>query len=158
MKKIVLAMIATAMMATSAMAQDNENKERQQPTKEQMAQHRTDNMAKKYGLNEEQTAKLLDLNKKYTDMMPRRGGARHGRPDGNRMKQAPRESNEMKKPTAEEMKDRKARFEEMRKKMEEYDTQLQTILTPEQFKSYKADMEKMRQRGPRNGNRPTQKE
>ncbi len=154
MKKIVLAMAAALMMTASAMAQDNQNDERKRPTQEQMIQHRTDDMVKRYSLNEEQAAKLLELNKKYTQMMPRRHGARPGRPDGKQAQQAPEE---MKMPAAQDKGNRKARFEEMRKRMEEYDAQLQTILTPEQYKSYKADREKMRQRGPRGGNRPTQK-
>jgi Spy/CpxP family protein refolding chaperone len=39
--------------------------------------------------------------------------------------------------------------EKREKEMKAYDEELQKIMTPEQYKSYKADMEKRRQEGPR---------
>ena len=45
----------------------------------------------------------------------------------------------------------KVNFQDMKKKMEEYNAQLQTILTEEQYAAYKSDREKMMRRGPRQG-------
>lgn len=154
MKKIVIAIAAAFLMSAGAMAQEENKGERKQPTKEQMAQHRTDGMVKQYGLNEEQAAKLLELNLKYSDQMgPRRGGPRHPgmrhQGEGSR-KQMP---DSVRKQGPREFKGERGNFQEMRKKMEEYDAQLQTILTKEQYDAYKADREKMRQQGPR-GERP----
>ena len=62
MKKIVLAMATAIMMATSVMAQDAEQKgERRQFNPEEMIQKRTDETVKKYGLDKDQAAKLLDI-------------------------------------------------------------------------------------------------
>ena len=38
--------------------------------------------------------------------------------------------------------------EKMEKDMKAYDEELQKIMTPEQYKNYKADMEKRRKEGP----------
>jgi Spy/CpxP family protein refolding chaperone len=158
MKKMILAIVAM-MTVTAAMAQgDNQQGrgERRQFDRTEMIKNRTDNTVKQYGLNEEQAAKLLELNTKYADTMtPRmggRGGNRGGvgrpRPDfgGNAQQgQRPEMNEEM-----------RAQMEKMRKEREEaqkkYDEELQTILTPEQFKAYQADAEKrMKERGRRGG-------
>ncbi len=51
--------------------------------------------------------------------------------------------------------EQKQQMEAGRKKMEEnmkqYDTELQKIMTPDQYKAYQADMEKRRNEGPRRG-------
>ena len=60
MKKLVLTMIAMVTMSLSAMAQDTAQV-RRQFNPEQMAKMRTDAVVQKYGLNEEQAKKLLDL-------------------------------------------------------------------------------------------------
>jgi hypothetical protein len=135
-----------------------------------MIKQRTDNTVQKYGLNEDQAAKLLSLNTKYADqigfgmgMGGRRGGGQGGgmrpRPNfgggngqGFQQGQRPEMTEEM-----------RAQMEKMRKDREEaqkkYDEELQTILTPEQFKTYQADQEEMRKnfgnrRGGRNGGGP----
>ena len=147
MKKIVFAIAAALMMTAGVTAQEQNDGERNRPTQEQMIQHRTDGMVKKYNLNEEQAAKLLELNKKYSDQMgSRRGGMRPNAQGGQR--HAP---DSVKGQPGKER--GKFDVEAMKKKMEEYDTQLQTILTKEQYEAYKADREKMRQQGPRGGRR-----
>lgn len=149
MKKMIMALVAVFMISTNAMAQDENNSERKQPSMEQMAQRRTSEMVKKYNLNEEQSAKLLELNKKYADMRPMgpRGGRHQGMrsPEGKRQAQVPDSLKQRGMKGAQP----KGNFQDMKKKMEEYDAQLQTILTEEQYAVYKADREKMMKRGPR---------
>jgi hypothetical protein len=64
MKKLVLTMIAMVTMSLSAMAQDTAQV-RRQFNPEQMAKMRTDAVVKKYGLNDDQAKKLLDLNTRF---------------------------------------------------------------------------------------------
>ena len=157
MKRMILALVAIMTM-TAAMAQgDNQQgrRERRQFNRTEMIKNRTDDAVKKYGLNEEQAAKLLELNTKYADTMGpgrgmggRRGGGQGGmrpRPnfgggDGQGAQQGQRPE------MTEEM---KAQMEKMRKEREEatkkYEAELQTIMTEDQFKAYKAD-QKQRQR------------
>lgn len=153
MKKLMIALAATLMMSASAMAQDDKNAERKQFTKEQMVQKRTEGMVKKYELNEEQAAKLQELNAKYADM-------RFMSPRGNRPGRMHRGDRDFRPAAAPDSlrgkggrpEHNKADFQDMRKKMEEYDAQLKAIMTEEQYATYKADREKMMQRGPRPGN------
>ena len=160
MKRMILALVAIMTM-TAAMAQgDNQQgrRERRQFDRTEMIKNRTDDAVKKYGLNEEQAAKLLELNTKYADTMGpgrgmgRRGGGQGGmrpRPnfgggDGQGAQQGQRPE------MTEEM---KAQMEKMRKEREEatkkYEAELQTIMTEDQFKAYKADQEKRQREGGR---------
>ena len=156
MKKMVLAIVAM-MSITAAMAQGNNRPQRngnQQMDRTEMIKQRTDNAVQKYGLSSEQAAKLLELNTKYADTMGpgmgmggRRGGGQGGaqrpRPNfgggqgGAQQGQRPEMTEEM-----------RAQMEKMRKEREEsqkkYDEELQTIMTPDQYKAYKADQEEMR--------------
>ena len=160
MKKMILALVAVMSM-TAAQAQDGNRQrgERRQMDKTEMAKHRTDEVVKQYGLDEQQAAKLLELNKKYADKMgPRMGGPRGQRPgarrggndDGQQQGQRPELTEEQKQQMAAE---RQAR----QKAMEEYDAELQQILTPEQYKAYKADQEKRRPDGGRRGGQRREK-
>lgn len=138
-------------MATSAMAQDdasNGEKQERKFDQTEMIKKRTEGTAKKYGLNEEQTAKLLELNQKYASSMPG-PRMRPGRPgEGGRPE---RDSVNRPKPTE----DMKAKMDERRKKMEEdmaaYNKELQAIMTEDQYKSYQADMQKRMLQRPRRG-------
>ena len=95
-----------------------------------MVRKRTEAVAARYGLNEEQKAKLLELNTRYADSirvgMRVQGGRRM--PAGDRMK-----TNAMKR----------------------YDEKLKGIMTSEQYQKYTEDMNKrmQRQARPRNGMR-----
>ena len=171
MKKVFLALVAM-ITVTAAQAQGDNRPQRgdRQVDRTEMIKQRTDNTVQKYGLNEDQAAKLLSLNTKYADqigfgmgMGGRRGGGQGGgmrpRPhfgggngQGFQQGQRPEMTEEM-----------RAQMEKMRKDREEaqkkYDEELQTILTPEQFKTYQADQEEMRKnfgnrRGGRNGGGP----
>ena len=164
MKRMILALVAIMTM-TAAMAQgDNQQgrRERRQFDRAEMIKNRTDDAVKKYGLNEQQAAKLLELNTKYADTMgPRMGGRRGGGQGGMRPRpnfgdnngegaqpgQRPEMTDEM-----------RAQMEKMRKEREEarkkYDEELQTIMTADQYKAYKADEEARQQQfGRRQGGR-----
>ena len=157
MKKIILAIVAIMTM-TAAQAQGDQqrgNGERPRVDRTEMLKKRTDDAVKKYGLNEDQAAKLLALNEKYADKMrPGRGGrggrGMRPRPDfGNGDQGQGGQRPEM----TEEM---RQRMETMRKEREEatkqYEAELQKIMNEEQFKAYKADQEQMRQNFGRRGN------
>ncbi len=159
MKNMILAIAAALMMSTTISAQDNTSEKRpemKKMDKTEMVKKRTDETVKRYALNEEQAARLLDLNTKFADKMgPRRGqrpegmrGDRKMRPDSARnfMRQES-EAND-----GQERKERRRMGEgrqDFRKQMEEYDAEIQKIMTEEQFKNYKADREKRMKEGPR---------
>lgn len=171
MKKIVF-MVAMMLLSINAMAQeaDKQGKGEFKPMdRTEMVQKRTEATVKKYGLNEEQAAKLLQLNNKYADQMgPMGGGPRMGRRGGMPPRMANdslREQRQRRMISTDSLKadrqsrpDRRGGFnpEAGRKAFEAYDTELKAILTPEQYEAYKADQKKQfegRMNGPR-GNRP----
>ena len=81
MKHFAIALTAALCMSTATMATTfrQDNKQRQMPTTEQRVQHRTDRMAKRYGLDKSQTAQLLQLNTEFEGKMgPRRHHGLHG--------------------------------------------------------------------------------
>ena len=143
MKKTILGLMATFMIGATAMAQSQatDNTER--------IQKRTEYVAKKYGLDDSQAKKLLELNTKYADVMvprmaPKGGRAMGQRPrGGNGIPQMRRDSTARRPQMTEEQ---RAKFEERLKQMEEqrnaYDKELQAIMTEAQYKNYKADIEK----------------
>ena len=167
MKKLILAFVALITM-TSVQAQNDNNSrgERRRFDRTEMLKRRTDETVKKYGLNEEQAAKLLELNTKYADKMGpgmgnsrdgRRGGARPGfdaNRDGNRQQgQRPEMTEEQRQNIEKQRAERQAA-------MEQYANELQAIMTPDQYNAYKADMEKnaTRQGGRRGGSREERKQ
>lgn len=155
MKKVVLTIIAAVAMSFSAMAQEQpQNDQRREFNPEEMAKNRTEEAVKKYGLNEEQASKLLDLNKRFSEKMrPMRRDMRPGRPNGNRGQRM--EKPDSVKKEVRQRPDMRARMEEMRKTMDEYNKELKTILTEEQFKAYEKDEQNRRQRfGGQRGHRP----
>lgn len=139
MKQIIMTLAAALFISSAALAQEkNDNR------KQEMIKHRTERTVKAYGLNDKQAKELLDLNTKYADMM--RPMHRHGGPGhhgmGGRRPEPPKDMNgERPEPPRG---DRKEMREKMEKDMKAYDEELQKIMTPEQYKSYKADMEKRR--------------
>lgn len=165
MKRTVLAIAATMLMSASAMAQDDTQarRDRREFNPEQMIQKRTDDMVKTYGLNEEQAAKLLELNKKRSEQMQsmRQHRDLQMRPEGRQpMKkdslnegQRPQrfERDGMKRPERARMENgsRDNGRMEMRKQMEQYDNALKEIMTEEQFNAYKSDQAKRMKDGPR---------
>lgn len=155
MKQIIMTLAAVLFVGSTALAQEkNDNR------KQEMIKHRTERTVKDYNLNDKQAKKLLDLNTKYADMMiPMH---RHGRPGHHGMRgQRPEPPKDMDGKKPEPPKDTKGErpeppkgdmkemHEKMEKDMKAYDEELQKILTPEQYKNYKSDMEKRRKEGPR---------
>lgn len=148
-------MIAAVAMSFSAMAQEQpQNDQRREFNPEEMAKNRTEEAVKKYGLNEEQAAKLLDLNKRFSDKMrPMRRDMRQGRPGGNRDRKM--EVSDSARKEMRQRPDMRTRMEDMRKQMDEYNKELKGILTEEQFKAYEKDEQARRQRfGGHRGQRP----
>ena len=64
MKKIVVSIAALLLLSTAAIAQDNQGQRPERPRvdRTEMIKQRTDDLVKKYGLNEEQATQLLSLN------------------------------------------------------------------------------------------------
>ncbi|MCR5471647.1 MAG: DUF4890 domain-containing protein [Prevotella sp.] len=164
MKKLVLTMIAMVTMSLSAMAQDTAQV-RRQFNPEQMAKMRTDAVVKKYGLNDDQAKKLLDLNTRFAGKirpMGPMGGQRRG---GQRMQgDRPQRMNPDSLRAQGQRRGQGQRGggfnrEEMQKNMEDYNNELKSILTPEQYEAYQKDEQQNRRQfnGPRR-ERPTQRQ
>lgn len=164
MKKLVLTMIAMVTMSLSAMAQDTAQVHRQF-NPEQMAKMRTDAVVKKYGLNDDQAKKLLDLNTRFAGKirpMGPMGGQRRG---GQRMQgDRPQRMNPDSLRAQGQRRGQGQRGggfnrEEMQKNMEDYNNELKSILTPEQYEAYQKDEQQNRRQfnGPRR-ERPTQRQ
>lgn len=164
MKKLVLTMIAMVTMSLSAMAQDTAQV-RRQFNPEQMAKMRTDAVVKKYGLNDDQAKKLLDLNTRFAGKirpMGPMGGQRRG---GQRMQgDRPQRMNPDSLRAQGQRRGQGQRGggfnrEEMQKNMETYNNELKSILTPEQYEAYQKDEQQNRRQfnGPRR-ERPTQRQ
>ncbi|MBR1485545.1 MAG: DUF4890 domain-containing protein [Prevotella sp.] len=155
MKKILFAIMAALTINISAVAQEQKEgnrPERPQMNPTEMAQRRTDGMVKKYGLNDEQAKKLLELNTQYAGKLsPRQGAQRARKPEG----AAPDTTKQARPQRMERRGGRGEMPEEVRKEMEAYDAALKTILTEEQYNAYQEDMKKRPQRpgGGRQGGR-----
>lgn len=165
MKKMMMTMIAAVLMSSAAFAQEEKKCECKckQPDKTEMVKHRTDRVVKKYGLNDQQAASLLELNTKYADKFggPRghhgkKHGMRHGKKhegqaDATTGATTPQPRGDKKRPELTE--EQKAQFEARRQEMEAnrkaYETELKKILTDDQFKQYEADMKKHKRHGHR---------
>ena len=140
MKKTIIITMAALMLGIVANAQGHrgswqDRPQRERPDEATMIQERTDRMAEKYGLDEAQKAKLLELNKEYSFRMERPEGRQH-----ERMRQ---------KPALDEKKklEFEARMKEMQARMEAYEEALKGILTEDQYQAYKKDEEhRMRRR------------
>ena len=161
----MMTMIAAVLMSSAAFAQEEKKCECKckQPDKTEMVKHRTDRVVKKYGLNDQQAASLLELNTKYADKFggPRghhgkKHGMRHGKKhegqaDATTGATNPQPRGDKKRPELTE--EQKAQFEARRQEMEAnrkaYETELKKILTEDQFKQYEADMKKHKRHGHR---------
>jgi Spy/CpxP family protein refolding chaperone len=148
MKKMVLAIALTALTAIGATAQDAKNDEPKHPSRSEMIAHRTERMVERYKLDENQAAKLKELNEKYADVMavPHRGGGRHPRGarfEGKRPDRKFVEKGDSLKVRAPKKNDDPKMHEAFRKQMESYHNELKGILTQEQMAAFEADREKM---------------
>lgn len=155
MKKIILGLMAAMTIGATAMAQS------QVADRSEMIQKRTESVAKKYGLSDEQKQKLLELNTKYADIMGPSMRMRGNRGNGGAMMQRPGSNFGARPENGDSAalgrfrlsEEQRARLDERRKQMKEqreaYNKELQAIMSDEQYKSYTADMEKLLQRRPR---------
>ena len=161
MKKLIMTMAAVVLMSASATAQNEKECKckchEKKIDKTEMVKHRTDEMVKRYELNDQQAKQLLELNTKYADKMHPRG-PHHGPKGGPRPPKAdkdgkaqrpepPKDGKDGKAQRPEPPKDgkhgdHKAHHQQMAETMKAYDAELQKIMTPEQFKAYQADMQK----------------
>ncbi|MBR1839097.1 MAG: DUF4890 domain-containing protein [Prevotella sp.] len=150
MKKILMTLIATAMVIGASAQCDNDckgKKDCHRPDRKEMAEHRkemtakrTQMMVEKYNLTPEQATKLNALNEKYAP----KGGHHHGHHHGMKPGERPEPQNGKDGMKPEPPKDKKD-FKKMREERHKaYDKELQSILTPEQYKAYKADMKAQR--------------
>lgn len=162
MRKMMMMMIAAMMMSATAMAQDANEQQGQRPKfdKTEMIQRRTNGFAQRYGLNDKQKTKLLQLNTEYADKLPmmagsRRGGRRGGQGLGKDSLQARpqrpqnggqrRADGQRPRPEGVRRDGQRPDMKQMRENMEAYDKQLKKILTDDQYKKYESDRSKMRQ-------------
>lgn len=125
MKKILFATLAALAMCTVATAQDSVRVQRdtQSQNVERMIKHRTEQTVQKYGLSEEQAAKLLDLNTRFAGKMRPMAGMR-------RANVAPGQPSEQRP---------NFNREELQKNAEAYNKELKSILTAEQYQAYEKD-------------------
>ena len=162
MKKSLFVIAAALLLSICAFAQENRRQGFERPDEATMLKMRTDRMARELGLDEAQTAKLLELNQKYPNTMmgPRMGEQgrpgmgrppREGMNDQNATEEnAPKKDRKARK--AEEKKAQEAQIKEMEAAMEAYENELKGILTDDQYKTYQENknrrMQQMQQRGP----------
>ena len=176
MKKLVLFSAAALVMGTVAFAQPGPQGPKPEFNQEEATQKKTEMMAEKYGLDESQQAKLLELNTEYAEVLAPQGGHRRGPgmgpgpegPQGPEMgprPEGPQEKPELTEEQKEELKAKmeekkaemeaaKAEFEakmaERKEKIEAYEAELKSLLGDEQFEQYKKDQEH-RRHGPQPG-------
>ena len=168
MKKVIMIALMAASVSLSAMAQEQGQRGQRNFDPTEMAQRRTDMMAERYGLDESQKGKLLELNKKYPGMMmgPRMGEPRPGGGgDGQMRRQRPQQGNgDNQQAGPRQMQGQRPGFGPGQggpgrgpgrfnpEQMKEYEEALKGILTDEQYQKYEADkkerMERMQQRRP----------
>ena len=162
-----MTLVAALFISSAAFAHDKDDKDTR---KQEMIKHRTEQTVKDYNLNDEQAKQLLELNTKYADKMRPHRGRHHG-PHGMKGKrpesphcdrkcecpEAPKgdKKGERPEPPKVDMKEKRAEMAATMKAyetMKAYDEELQKIMTPEQYKNYKADMAKRHshhKKGPR---------
>ena len=145
MKKTIIITMAALMLGIVANAQGNrgswqDRPQRERPDEATMIQERTDRMAEKYGLDEAQKAKLLELNKTYSLRIVRPDDRR----DTTKFRKEGRKQERMRqKPALDEKKklEFEARMKEMQARREAYEEALKGILTEDQYKAYQKDQE-----------------
>ena len=136
MKKTLLVITAALLLCVSAFAQwENRGQGFQRPDEATLIKMRTDWMVRELGLNETQAEKLLELNQKYPNALrPGQGGPGMGRARRERPEEANvgQEGNETEKATGKEAR-------------EAYENELKEILTEDQFKTWKENMNRRQQ-------------
>ena len=143
MKHFILSLVTMLTVTVSASAQF-QGGEGQRPrfNREEMIKSRTEMMVKKYGLDADQAAKLQTLNEKQMPQMRgMRNAQKHEKADSTA--QRPRREGKMR----DEQGQRHERGQRMGAfNMKAYNEELEKIMTPEQYKAYQEDMQKMSNR------------
>lgn len=136
------------------------NGQRPRMDRSEMIKMRTEQMVKQYGLNEEQAAALQALNEKTMSQMggARRDGQRPERTDSARVRPERRNGESRGQGNGgARMRGGQGPRSFGAYNNEEYNAELQKIMTPEQYKAYTENREKMMQqfgqRGGQRGNR-----
>lgn len=125
MKRIVFLMVALFMMGGMITAQGQRG-EHKRTTPKERAEQMTERMVKEYSLNDTQKKQLLELNLTQCEKMGSRVSAHSGKDNKKEGKKTP----EMTKEEREKMR------AEMKAANDEYNVQLQKIMTKEQYASY----------------------
>lgn len=155
MKKIILIGMAAFLMGGMAMAQQQENRNGKRPDPKVRAERMTERMVKEYSLNDTQKKQLLEANLELTEKMKdmpvsrradmRKGGSDNGcccccdkKCDAKARKH--QKANRHQRLTDEQRAQKKAEMEKKREEMKTartaYDSQLQKIMTEEQYAAY----------------------
>lgn len=145
MKKIILSIVAMLTIGTAMAQGGGQFGGRFGGMKPMTVEQRTDKMVKDLELNEEQSAKVKELNTKYASMWERPN-------------MGPRGNGEMpdsiKNMSREQMREQmQARFKEMREKQEAYNNELKEIVGDEKFAKYQKQQKRQMQRMRNNMNR-----
>lgn len=155
MKKVILSLVALVAFSIVSLAQDFNGQRPQRMDRTEMIKRRTQQMVEKYGLNDEQAAALQALNEKTTPEMGgnRNGGPRPERNDSVQPRQRRNDGNVERGNRGERGMNRGGQRGGQRggmgfgrRNMEEYNNELQKIMTPEQYQKYTDDMKQMRER------------
>lgn len=153
MKKVILSFVALVAFSIVSLAQDFNGQRPQRMDRTEMIKRRTQQMVEKYGLNDEQAAALQALNEKTTPEMGRNGGPRPERNDSVQPRQRRNDGNVERGNRGERGMNRGGQRGGQRggmgfgrRNMEEYNNELQKIMTPEQYQKYTDDMKQMRER------------
>lgn len=145
MKKIILSIVAMLAMGTAMAQGGGQFGGRFGGMKPMTVEQRTDKMVKDLELNEEQGAKVKELNTKYASMWERPNMGQRGNgemPDS------------IKNMSREQMREQmQARFKEMREKQEAYNNELKEIVGDEKFAKYQKQQKRQMQRMRNNMNR-----
>ncbi len=136
MKKTMLIAAAVLTLSLAASAQGRgQRPQGERPDEATMIKMRTERMTKELGLDEEQSAKLLELNQKYPTAMFRGNGGPGG--PGRPGMERPRRGNKKDGGERQELtEEQKKAMEEAKEAREAYETELKEILTEEQFKTW----------------------
>lgn len=133
MKRIVYLMVALFMLGGVAMAQGHRG-DHKRMTPQERAEKMTERMVKEYSLNDTQKAQLLELNLAQCEKMDGRMSMHAKKEMKKEMKKDGKKSRkEAPKMTKEEREKMRA---EMKTARENYNVQLQKIMTPDQYASY----------------------
>ena len=135
MKRIAFLMIALFMIGGVVMAQGQRG-EHKKMTPAERAEKMTERMVKEYSLNDAQKKQLLEVNQARCEKMDARMSMRpdvNGKKDG---KKAPQMTKE----------EREKMRAEMKNANDEYNAQLQKIMTEEQYASYTKKQSEREQR------------